>query len=94
MRMCWNLEPTERPTFSKISQMIEQQLGGQLEPGQVNCYTQFFMFLIPGQNCGGKITIKNQWFSFARKLLLYPEHYKIICLNQFILLFRPLKSFF
>lgn len=29
MKMCWNLEPTERPTFSKISQMINRLLGGQ-----------------------------------------------------------------
>ncbi|XP_072251920.1 macrophage colony-stimulating factor 1 receptor 1-like isoform X2 [Leuresthes tenuis] len=35
MKMCWNLEPTERPTFSKISQMIERLLGGQTDPGQV-----------------------------------------------------------
>ncbi|XP_035392206.1 macrophage colony-stimulating factor 1 receptor [Electrophorus electricus] len=27
MKMCWNLEPTERPTFSKISQLIERLLG-------------------------------------------------------------------
>ncbi|XP_062857069.1 macrophage colony-stimulating factor 1 receptor-like [Trichomycterus rosablanca] len=26
MKMCWNLEPTERPTFSKISQLIERLL--------------------------------------------------------------------
>ncbi|XP_075337399.1 macrophage colony-stimulating factor 1 receptor isoform X1 [Odontesthes bonariensis] len=35
MKMCWNLEPTERPTFSKISQMIERLLGGQIDPGEV-----------------------------------------------------------
>ncbi|KAM4622064.1 macrophage colony-stimulating factor 1 receptor [Polymixia lowei] len=29
MKMCWNLEPTERPTFSKISQIIERLLGDQ-----------------------------------------------------------------
>ncbi|XP_061581158.1 macrophage colony-stimulating factor 1 receptor isoform X1 [Cololabis saira] len=29
MKMCWNLEPTERPTFSKISQMIQRLLGDQ-----------------------------------------------------------------
>ncbi|KAI4872760.1 hypothetical protein NFI96_027002, partial [Prochilodus magdalenae] len=27
MQMCWNLEPTERPTFSKIGQLIERLLG-------------------------------------------------------------------
>ncbi|XP_039669924.1 macrophage colony-stimulating factor 1 receptor 1-like isoform X2 [Perca fluviatilis] len=31
MKMCWNLEPTERPTFSKITQMIERLLGDQPE---------------------------------------------------------------
>uniref|UniRef100_A0A8C9YM30 receptor protein-tyrosine kinase n=1 Tax=Sander lucioperca TaxID=283035 RepID=A0A8C9YM30_SANLU len=31
MKMCWNLEPTERPTFSKIAQMIERLLGDQPE---------------------------------------------------------------
>uniref|UniRef100_A0A673WWW5 receptor protein-tyrosine kinase n=1 Tax=Salmo trutta TaxID=8032 RepID=A0A673WWW5_SALTR len=36
MKMCWNLEPTERPTFSKISQLIERVLGEQPEcPDQV-----------------------------------------------------------
>uniref|UniRef100_A0A8C6NXN1 receptor protein-tyrosine kinase n=1 Tax=Nothobranchius furzeri TaxID=105023 RepID=A0A8C6NXN1_NOTFU len=35
MRMCWNLEPTKRPTFQKISQMIEKLLGDQLEEEQV-----------------------------------------------------------
>lgn len=29
MKMCWNLQPTERPMFSKISQMIERLLGEQ-----------------------------------------------------------------
>lgn len=36
MKMCWNLEPTKRPTFSKISQMIEKLLGGHFEQGQVS----------------------------------------------------------
>uniref|UniRef100_H3D9P9 receptor protein-tyrosine kinase n=1 Tax=Tetraodon nigroviridis TaxID=99883 RepID=H3D9P9_TETNG len=31
MKMCWDLEPTERPTFNKISQMIERILGDQDE---------------------------------------------------------------
>uniref|UniRef100_A0A665U136 receptor protein-tyrosine kinase n=1 Tax=Echeneis naucrates TaxID=173247 RepID=A0A665U136_ECHNA len=35
MKMCWNLQPTERPTFSKISQMIERLLGDQPEQEQV-----------------------------------------------------------
>uniref|UniRef100_A0A3Q2TBM6 receptor protein-tyrosine kinase n=1 Tax=Fundulus heteroclitus TaxID=8078 RepID=A0A3Q2TBM6_FUNHE len=35
MKMCWNLEPTSRPTFSKIGQMIEKLLGGHLEEEQV-----------------------------------------------------------
>lgn len=34
--MCWNLEPTERPTFSKISQMINRLLGGQDEQEKVS----------------------------------------------------------
>uniref|UniRef100_A0AAQ4RN22 receptor protein-tyrosine kinase n=1 Tax=Gasterosteus aculeatus aculeatus TaxID=481459 RepID=A0AAQ4RN22_GASAC len=36
MKICWNLEPTERPTFSKISQMIERLLGEQPEQEQVS----------------------------------------------------------
>ncbi|XP_068182085.1 macrophage colony-stimulating factor 1 receptor isoform X1 [Antennarius striatus] len=35
MKMCWNLEPTERPTFSTISQMIALLLGDQSEPEQI-----------------------------------------------------------
>ncbi|KAF0039395.1 hypothetical protein F2P81_007630 [Scophthalmus maximus] len=35
MKMCWNLEPTERPTFSKISQMIKRLLGDQPEQEQL-----------------------------------------------------------
>ncbi|XP_061689998.1 macrophage colony-stimulating factor 1 receptor isoform X2 [Syngnathoides biaculeatus] len=35
MKMCWNLEPTERPTFSKISQMIQRQLGEQVQQEQL-----------------------------------------------------------
>uniref|UniRef100_A0A665U130 receptor protein-tyrosine kinase n=1 Tax=Echeneis naucrates TaxID=173247 RepID=A0A665U130_ECHNA len=35
MKMCWNLQPTERPTFSKISQMIERLLGDQPEQEQL-----------------------------------------------------------
>ena len=31
MKMCWNLEPTERPTFSKVGQMIARLLGEQAE---------------------------------------------------------------
>ncbi|XP_048884828.1 macrophage colony-stimulating factor 1 receptor isoform X2 [Brienomyrus brachyistius] len=29
MKMCWDLEPTRRPTFSKIGQLIERLLGEQ-----------------------------------------------------------------
>lgn len=36
MKMCWNLEPTERPTFSKISGMINRLLGGQDEQEKVS----------------------------------------------------------
>lgn len=36
MKMCWNLEPTERPTFNKITQMIERLLGDQFEQEQVS----------------------------------------------------------
>lgn len=36
MKMCWNLEPTERPTFNKISQMIERILGDQDEQEKVS----------------------------------------------------------
>lgn len=38
MKMCWNLEPTERPTFNKIIQMIERLLGDQSEPEQVSMW--------------------------------------------------------
>ncbi|XP_076861983.1 macrophage colony-stimulating factor 1 receptor [Brachyhypopomus gauderio] len=31
MKMCWNLEATERPTFSQISQLIERLLGDALQ---------------------------------------------------------------
>ncbi|XP_062332370.1 macrophage colony-stimulating factor 1 receptor isoform X2 [Osmerus eperlanus] len=31
MKMCWNLEPTERPTFSKVGHMIARLLGDQAE---------------------------------------------------------------
>lgn len=36
MKMCWNLEPTERPAFTKISQMIERILGEQDEQEKVS----------------------------------------------------------
>ncbi|KAG7275743.1 hypothetical protein CRUP_009846 [Coryphaenoides rupestris] len=32
MKMCWTLEPTERPTISKITQMIQRLLGDPGEP--------------------------------------------------------------
>ncbi|XP_071373460.1 macrophage colony-stimulating factor 1 receptor 1-like [Centroberyx affinis] len=35
MKLCWNLEPTERPTFSKISQMIERLLGDRPDQEQL-----------------------------------------------------------
>lgn len=38
MRMCWTLEPTERPTFSKICSMIQRLLGDQLEPDTTGTY--------------------------------------------------------
>uniref|UniRef100_A0A8C4XCN2 receptor protein-tyrosine kinase n=1 Tax=Erpetoichthys calabaricus TaxID=27687 RepID=A0A8C4XCN2_ERPCA len=31
MKMCWDLEPTKRPTFSKIGQLIERLLGEETE---------------------------------------------------------------
>ncbi|XP_056151580.1 macrophage colony-stimulating factor 1 receptor [Lampris incognitus] len=34
MKMCWILEPTERPTFSEIIQMIERLLGDNPNPEQ------------------------------------------------------------
>lgn len=36
MKMCWNLEATERPTFNKITQMIERILGDQDEQEKVS----------------------------------------------------------
>lgn len=36
MKTCWNLEPTERPTFNKIAQMIEKLLGDQPKQEQVS----------------------------------------------------------
>lgn len=47
MKMCWNLEPTERPTFSKISQMIERLLGDQPEQEQVSLTVFPPTFLVP-----------------------------------------------
>uniref|UniRef100_A0A8C2A932 receptor protein-tyrosine kinase n=1 Tax=Cyprinus carpio TaxID=7962 RepID=A0A8C2A932_CYPCA len=32
MKMCWNLDAAERPTFSKISQLIERMLGDTANP--------------------------------------------------------------
>ncbi|XP_060742072.1 macrophage colony-stimulating factor 1 receptor-like [Tachysurus vachellii] len=34
MKMCWNLEPTERPNFNKIVQLIERLLGETLDEYQ------------------------------------------------------------
>ncbi|CAL1613296.1 unnamed protein product [Knipowitschia caucasica] len=34
MKMCWNLEPTQRPTFTKISSMIERLLGRPTQQSQ------------------------------------------------------------
>lgn len=36
MKMCWSLEPTQRPTFSKIGELIEQLLSDQ--PHQVSIF--------------------------------------------------------
>uniref|UniRef100_A0A8C1F039 receptor protein-tyrosine kinase n=1 Tax=Cyprinus carpio carpio TaxID=630221 RepID=A0A8C1F039_CYPCA len=36
MKMCWNLDPAERPTFSKISQLIERMLGDTEDQQQHN----------------------------------------------------------
>uniref|UniRef100_A0A7N9AY14 receptor protein-tyrosine kinase n=1 Tax=Mastacembelus armatus TaxID=205130 RepID=A0A7N9AY14_9TELE len=44
MKMCWNLEPTQRPTFSKISQMIKRLLGDQHEQEQQQ--------VTEGEECG------------------------------------------
>lgn len=35
MKMCWNLEPTERPTFSKIAQMVQKLIGDEPEQEQL-----------------------------------------------------------
>uniref|UniRef100_A0A8C5D205 receptor protein-tyrosine kinase n=1 Tax=Gadus morhua TaxID=8049 RepID=A0A8C5D205_GADMO len=35
MKMCWNLEPTERPTFGQITQILQRFLGDPQEPDQV-----------------------------------------------------------
>ncbi|XP_077387869.1 macrophage colony-stimulating factor 1 receptor isoform X2 [Festucalex cinctus] len=35
MKMCWNLEPTKRPTFSNIGQMIQRLLGEDAEQEQL-----------------------------------------------------------
>ncbi|XP_067103499.1 macrophage colony-stimulating factor 1 receptor 1-like isoform X2 [Osmerus mordax] len=40
MKMCWNLEPTERPTFSKVGQMIARLLGDQAEQTYQNLQQQ------------------------------------------------------
>ncbi|KAK2849203.1 hypothetical protein Q5P01_009037 [Channa striata] len=50
MKMCWNLEPTERPTFSKISQMIERLLGEQPEQEQL-IYQNMQQQVTEGEMC-------------------------------------------
>ncbi|XP_041122455.1 macrophage colony-stimulating factor 1 receptor 1-like [Polyodon spathula] len=36
MKMCWNLEPTKRPSFNKIGQLIERLLGDQTKQDYEN----------------------------------------------------------
>ncbi|MGH0118259.1 UNVERIFIED_CONTAM: hypothetical protein FKN15_049280 [Acipenser sinensis] len=36
MKMCWNLEPTKRPTFNKIGQLIERLLGDETKQDYEN----------------------------------------------------------
>ncbi|XP_026186109.1 macrophage colony-stimulating factor 1 receptor isoform X2 [Mastacembelus armatus] len=51
MKMCWNLEPTQRPTFSKISQMIKRLLGDQHEQEQL-IYQNVEQQVTEGEECG------------------------------------------
>uniref|UniRef100_A0A3Q0SCV3 receptor protein-tyrosine kinase n=1 Tax=Amphilophus citrinellus TaxID=61819 RepID=A0A3Q0SCV3_AMPCI len=50
MKMCWNLEPTQRPTFSKICQMIERLLGNQTEQKQL-MYQNVQQQVTEGEGC-------------------------------------------
>ncbi|KAM9375535.1 macrophage colony-stimulating factor 1 receptor [Pholidichthys leucotaenia] len=50
MRMCWNLEPTVRPTFSKISQMIERLLGDQPDQEKL-IYQNVELQVAMGEGC-------------------------------------------
>ncbi|KAJ8337582.1 hypothetical protein SKAU_G00365480 [Synaphobranchus kaupii] len=47
MKMCWNLEPTDRPTFSKISQLIQRLLVEQ--PDQQKTYKNVHADLLEGE---------------------------------------------
>ncbi|CAL8263962.1 unnamed protein product [Lota lota] len=50
MKMCWNLEPTERPTFSKITQIIKGFLGDPQEPDQA-AYQNVEDAAVAGHDC-------------------------------------------
>lgn len=59
MKMCWNLEPTDRPTFNKISQMIDRILGGQDEQEKVS----WREILSEIQGCAQNIPWTERWAS-------------------------------
>lgn len=50
MKMCWHLEPTERPTFSKICHMIQRLLGDQPEQEQLT-YQNVQQQVTEGEGC-------------------------------------------
>ncbi|KAM3866531.1 macrophage colony-stimulating factor 1 receptor [Diretmus argenteus] len=50
MKMCWNLQPTERPTFSKISQLIERLLGDHPDQEQL-MYQNMQQEVMEGEAC-------------------------------------------
>nr|XP_057919434.1 macrophage colony-stimulating factor 1 receptor isoform X2 [Doryrhamphus excisus] len=51
MTMCWHLEPTERPTFSKISHMIQRLLGEQTAQEQLIYQNVHQEQVTPDQEC-------------------------------------------
>lgn len=85
MKTCWNLEPTERPTFSKIAHMVQKLIGDQpeQEPVSVQCSVRPSDHLMWANHSRSTPTLRDDPFptfiGFILKLTSYMHVFVIVC---------------
>lgn len=76
MKMCWNLEPTERPNFSKIAEMVQKFIGEQPEQESVSACQVLPDLCVSEAPQPLELTVM---LGFIRKRTIYMHLFSFVC---------------